>query len=308
MEENKQLTEQELFSFVEFNHDEAERTGYSEYSYWRSVFRTFSRNKFAMALVFVMLALIIFAFFANSTARFGIEDLNRADKLVSPNSTFWFGTDALGRDMWARVWYGTTVSIKIAGLVSLVCVCVGVILGCVWGYVRATDRFFTELYNIISNVPETIYLILLTYIMERGFWTIVLAMCVTGWLGMARNVRNLVFMIRDREYNLASRCLGTPLPRMIAKNLIPYLVSVVILRMALMIPNVISQEVTLSYLGLGLPSTIPSLGILLAQGRTKFIDFPHLLIFPSLIVSIIAVSFYLAGNAFSDASDPRNHV
>jgi len=308
MEENKKLTDQELFSFVEFDHDQAERTGYSEYSYWRSVLRTFSKNKFAMALVIIMLCLIVFAFFANSTARFPIDEIHRTDKLLSPDATYWFGTDTLGRDMWARSWYGTTISLKVAGVVTFVCVIVGVIVGCIWGYVRATDRFFTELYNIVANIPETIYLILLTYIMEKGFWTIVLAMCLTGWLAMARNVRNLVFMIRDREYNLASRCLGTPLPRMISKNLIPYLVSVVILRMALMIPNVISQEVTLSYLGLGLPATTPSLGKLLSEGRTKFQDFPYLLVFPSLIVSIITVSFYLAGNAFSDASDPKNHV
>ena len=308
MENNKTLNEKELFSFVEFDRTESERTGYSEYSYWKSVFRTFSKNKFAMFLVFVMVALIVFSFIANATAKHGIDELNKAYKLVTPSAEFLFGTDSLGRDMWARTWYATTVSLKVAALTTFFCTLVGVIIGCIWGYVRATDRFFTELYNIIANVPQTIYLILLTYIMEKGFWTLVFAMCVTGWLSMARNVRNLVFMIRDREYNLASRCLGTPLPRMISKNLIPYLVSVVILRVALMIPANISQEVTLSYLGLGLPGTIPSLGQLLSSGRTKFTDFPHLLIFPSLIVSIITISFYLAGNAFSDASDPRNHV
>lgn len=308
MENNKTLNEKELFSFVEFDRAESERTGYSEYSYWKSVFRTFSKNKFAMFLVFVMVALIVFSFIANATAKHGIDELNKAYKLVTPSAEFLFGTDSLGRDMWARTWYATTVSLKVAALTTFFCTLVGVIIGCIWGYVRATDRFFTELYNIIANVPQTIYLILLTYIMEKGFWTLVFAMCVTGWLSMARNVRNLVFMIRDREYNLASRCLGTPLTRMISKNLIPYLVSVVILRVALMIPANISQEVTLSYLGLGLPGTIPSLGQLLSSGRTKFTDFPHLLIFPSLIVSIITISFYLAGNAFSDASDPRNHV
>lgn len=308
MEENKTMTQEELFSFAEFNPEAAEKTGYSEYSYWRSVFRTFSKNKFAMFLVFVMIFLVIFAFIANAVAPFSVDEMDRTQKLVSPNATYWFGTDVLGRDMWARVWYGTTISLKISGLVTLVCVLVGVIVGCIWGYVRATDRFFTELYNVIANVPQTIYLILLTYILAPGFATLCIALCATGWLAMARNVRNLVFMIRDREYNLASRCLGTPLVRMISKNLIPYLVSVVILRMALMVPQVISQEVTLSYLGLGLPDTIPSLGRLLSQGRTKFQDFPYLLIFPSLIVSIITISFYLAGNAFSDASDPRNHV
>ena len=309
MDEKKvQLTDQELFSFVEFDRRKSEDTGYSDYSYWRSVLRSFAKNKFAVTLLVIMVLLVVFAFFANATARFGIEDLNRNDKLVSPNATFWFGTDSIGRDMWARTWYATTISLEIASIVTFVCVIIGIVIGCIWGYVRATDRFFTEVYNIIANIPQTVYLILLTYIMEPGMSTLIISMCTTSWLALARNVRNLVFMIRDREYNLASRCLGTPLYRMIVKNLIPYLVSVIILRMALMIPQVISLEVTLSYLGLGLPSTMPSLGALLSHGRTKFQDYPHLLIFPALIVSIITISFYLAGNAFSDASDPRNHV
>lgn len=309
MDEKKvQLTDQELFSFVEFDRRKSEDTGYSDYSYWRSVLRSFAKNKFAVTLLVIMVLLVVFAFFANATARFGIEDLNRSDKLVSPNATFWFGTDSIGRDMWARTWYATTISLEIASVVTFVCVIIGIVIGCIWGYVRATDRFFTEVYNIIANIPQTVYLILLTYIMEPGMSTLIISMCTTSWLALARNVRNLVFMIRDREYNLASRCLGTPLYRMIVKNLIPYLVSVIILRMALMIPQVISLEVTLSYLGLGLPSKMPSLGALLSQGRTKFQDYPHLLIFPALIVSIITISFYLAGNAFSDASDPRNHV
>lgn len=308
MNEVKKLTDKELFSFVEFDAADSEKTGSSDYSYWKSVVITFLKNKMAVALLIVMIVLIAFSFFAVATARFDYSQIHRTSKLLSPNSTFWFGTDLLGRDMWARTWYGTTISIKLAAVVTLVDVVVGVTIGCLWGYVRQLDRFFTEVYNVVYNIPQMIYLMLLTYILTQGFWTLVLALCSTGWLGMARNVRNLVFMIRDREYNLASRCLGTPIFRMIIKNLVPYLVSVVILRLALMIPATISMEVTLSFLGLGLPGTVPSLGQLLSQGKSKFMDFPHLLVFPTLIVSIVTISFYLVGNAFSDASDPRNHV
>jgi ABC-type dipeptide/oligopeptide/nickel transport systems, permease components len=308
MDDVKKIADDELFSFVEFNAAESEKTGSSDYSYWGSVLKTFLKNKVAVILLIVMVSLITFSFFAVATAKFPYDQLNRENMLLVPNGTYWFGTDTLGRDMWARTWYGTTISMRLAGIVTIIDVLVGVSIGCIWGYVKQTDRFFTELYNIIFNIPQMIYLMLLTYILSAGFWTLVLALCSTGWLGMSRNVRNLVFMIRDREYNLASRCLGTPLYRMVIKNLLPYLVSVVILRLALMIPAVISLEVTLSFLGLGLPGTMPSLGQLLSQGRSKFVDFPHLLVYPTLIVSIITISFYLIGNAFSDASDPRNHV
>ena len=115
-------------------------------------------------------------------------------------------------------------------------------------------------------------------------------------------------MYRDREYNLASRSLGTSIGRILVKNLLPYLISVIILRLALSIPGTISMESMLSYLGLGLDINTPSLGILLRNARTFFLDYPYLLIFPAIIVSVITVTFYLIGNAFSDASDPRNHV
>jgi len=117
-----------------------------------------------------------------------------------------------------------------------------------------------------------------------------------------------VFMYRDREYNLASRTLGTPIGRILLKNLLPYLLSVIILRLAMSIPGTISLESMLSYLGLGLDINTPSLGILLRNARAYFLDYPYLLIFPAVIVSLITITFYLVGNAFSDASDPRNHV
>ena len=114
-------------------------------------------------------------------------------------------------------------------------------------------------------------------------------------------------MYRDREYNLASRCLGTKLSRILFRNIFPYLVSVIILRMALAIPGTIAYETTLTYLGL-MDITKPSLGMLLSTARSVFPRASYTLIFPAIIVSIITITFYLVGNAFSGACDPRNHV
>ena len=135
-------------------------------------------------------------------------------------------------------------------------------------------------------------------------------MLFRSWLPMARFIRNQVVIIRDREYNLASRCLGTPTSRIIVKNILPYLVSVIMLQFALAIPAVIGAEVFLSYIGLGLPLHIPSLGNLVNQGR-QLMMIPSLryqLIYPSAILSVITISFYVMGNSFSDAADPRTHV
>ena len=142
----------------------------------------------------------------------------------------------------------------------------------------------------------------------QSFWVMCASIIFFHWMYMAKNVRNLVFIYRDREYNLASRCLGTRLSRVLTRNILPYLISVIILRVALSIPSTIGLETTLSYLGLGLDINIPSLGILLRNSRAFFLDYPYLLIFPAVIVSLVTITFYLAGNAFSDAADPRNHV
>jgi oligopeptide transport system permease protein len=187
---------------------------------------------------------------------------------------------------------------------------IGIIIGALWGYVKSLDRLITEIYNVLDNIPHTIILVLLTYIMRPSIQTLIFAMCMTGWLSMARFVRNQIVIIRDREYNLASRCLGTPTRRIITRNLLPYLVSVIMLRLALAIPSAIGSEVFLTYIGLGLPINIPSLGNLINEGRGVMMveSLRYQLIFPAIVLSLITISFYVIGNVFADAADPRNHV
>ncbi len=231
-------------------------------------------------------------------------------RILPSEHAFWFGTNNIGQDLWARVWSGTRTSLFIGFVVAFVEALVGILVGVLWGYVRKLDRLLTEVYNVIDNIPNTIILILISYIMKPSLQTLIFAMCLTGWLGMARFIRNQIVIIRDRDYNLASRCLGTSTWRIILKNLLPYLVSVITLRMALSIPGAIGSEVFITYIGLGLPVDTPSLGNLINEGR-KLITSAALryqLIFPAIVLSIVTISFYIIGNAFADAADPKNHV
>lgn len=300
----------DLFRFVEYSAEAAERTGYSDYSYWKSVFQNFLKKKSAVVMAFIFFGLVIFSFVALAIGKYDYAELLTDSALAfnAPNSEFWFGTDNLGRDYWCQVWYAAQTSIKLAIIVALGECFVGVTIGCLWGYVRVLDRPLTEVYNVINNIPTIIYMTLIALMIGQSFTIMAISLICFGWLPMARNVRNLVLMYRDREYNLASRCLGTPVWRVLVKNILPYLISIIILRLALSIPSTIALESTLSYLGLGLGIDTPSLGILLRNARNYFLDYPYLLIFPAVIVSLITVTFYLVGNAFSDAADPRNHV
>lgn len=254
----------DLFQFAEYSPDDAERIGYSNYSYWRSVFQNFFKKKSAVVMAMIFIVLVIMSFVALKIGKYDYATLRAENTLTfqSPNKEFWFGTDNLGRDYWCQVWFAAQTSIKLALIVAIGECVVGITIGCLWGYVRVLDRPLTELYNIINNVPTILYMTLIALLVGQSFFVMCVSLVAFGWLTMARNVRNLVLMYRDREYNLASRCLGTPIWRVLVKNILPYLISIIILRLALSIPSTIALESTLSYLGLGLGIETPSLGIL----------------------------------------------
>lgn len=306
-----------LFDFAEYDESKSELAGYSNYSFWRSTIQVFMKNKVAVALLILIACVVLFTlvqpYLPNQKSPTQIyinPETNLQYRNVQPNDEFWFGSNSIGQDLWARIWSGTRTSLFIGVSVGLFEAIVGITIGALWGYVRKLDAIITEIYNVWDNIPTTVVLIILTYIMKPSIPTIIFAMCMTGWLQMARFVRNLIIIIRDREYNLASRCLGTPTSRIITKNLLPYLVSVIMLRMALAIPAAIGNEVFLSYIGMGLPVDIPSLGNLINEGRVLMMD-PnqrYQLLFPAAVISVVTISFYVIGNVFADSADPRNHV
>lgn len=306
-----------LFGFALFSETQAQMSGYSNYSYWRSTIQVFSKSKTAVFFLFLVIILLAFTivqpYLPNQKSPIEINiDENTGMQLRNhkPDREYIFGTNSIGQDLWSRIWSGTRTSMFIGLLVGIWNALIGILIGALWGYVRGLDRLITEIYNILDNIPTTIVLILMAYIMRPGVGTIIFAMCITGWLSMARFVRNQIVIIRDREYNLASRCLGTSTSRIITRNLLPYLISVITLRMALSIPLAIGSEVFLTYIGLGLPMNIPSLGNLINEGRGVMMvkSLRYQLIFPAVILSIITISFYVIGNAFADAADPRNHI
>ena len=312
------LPEEELFTPAGFRAEEAEATASSNYSYWGSTLRSFLKNKFAVALLIALVAVVGFAFlqphlpgqidpnYCRVDPETGIQFRN-----VAPGvDGFVWGSNSIGQDLWARIWAGTRTSLTIAFFVAMIEAVVGITVGVLWGYVRQLDFFFTELYNICDNIPSTIILILISYVASPSVPTLILGMSLTGWIAMARFIRNQILIIRDRDYNVASRCIGTPTFRIVLRNLLPYLVSVIMLRMALTVPAAIGSEVFVTYIGLGLSVETPSLGNLINDGRQVMMQagLRYQLLYPTIILSFVTIAFYLIGNAFSDAADPKNHM
>jgi oligopeptide transport system permease protein len=219
----------ERFAFATFDVLRSERIAGPRYSYWKSVFQTFFKRRSAIFWLALLLSLTLMAFVQPLVSGYDpavTPNINNPETWhQKPSSAHWFGTDDTGNDLWDVVWSGTRMSLSIAFIAAAINIGVGIALGAVWGYSKRLDPFFLALYNVVSNVPGILRSMMLMYIFGRGFWQMIMAMTITGWLGIAFFIRTQVMIIRDREYNLASRCLGTPLKRMVTRNILPFMVS-----------------------------------------------------------------------------------
>ena len=299
-----------LFTAASFDRAESERIGVSNYSYWRSTFRTFFKSKAVIVLVVLMAAIILMSFLYPVFSPVDPTKVSTRSKNwnLRPSWEHPFGTDTLGRDIFARAWYGCRNSFLLAFCIALSDVGIGMIAGAVWGYNRKLDPFMIELYNIMTNIPSTVYLVLLAYIMNTSYLTLFISMASRGWIVEARFFRNRILSIRDAEYNIASRCLGTPMMRIATRNIIPQIISLIIMEAALCIPYSIGSEVFLGFVGVGMPVDAITLGNMVNQGRASFTLHPYQMLLPAAVLCLITVAFYLIGNRFADASDPRNHL
>ena len=323
---NVNLTDAELFSFIDRDAIESEKITAPRYSYWKSVFRVFFRKKINI----VMLILLVLVFFCSFVLPIfwpydPMENvLDAKTYFLSPaaairyfrdspnyeaNPIKWcLGTGQLGNS----IMYGILSSARTSLLLAIICAAInmtiGILVGAVWGYSKRFDVVMLVIYNIIANVPYILLISVLVYIIGSGFWPFVFALTVTGWLGIAYFFRTQVMIIRDREYSLASRCLGTPVRRVISKNILPFLTSVIVTILATELPSYISYEVFLSFIGIGLSASVPSLGRMIQQAQSAFLTYPWAFWPPVAIASIITILLYLLGQNLADASDPRTHM
>ena len=306
------MSDEEAFSFAEFNAEDAERGGYSDYSYWKSTLRAFFQNKIAVFFLFVMVAVLLFTFIQPYLPGQKDPILIHNDQWglplnnIPPSKEFWFGTNSIGQDLWARIWAGTRTSLFIGFSVALVEAVVGILVGVLWGYVRKLDFFFTELYNVLDNIPQTLLLILISYVLKPGVSTIIFALSLTGWLGMAARVRMQFYRFKGQEYILAARTLGASDWRLMFKHIFPNSLGTIITGSVLVIPGVIFSESTLSYLGIVNleSSTMTSVGTLLSNGKNYLSTDPYIIFFPALFIALLEISFNLFGNGLRDAFNP----
>lgn len=319
LNEEFNMSDEELFSRVDNSTVTSEKITAPRYSYWKSVARVFFKKRINIVLLVALALIIVFAFIYPMFANFDMyENQTVANSSnLSPsmainkfgfNIKWILGTGGSGQSIFNQLWVGSRISIGLALICAAINLTIGVILGAVWGFSKRVDVIMTEVYNTIGNIPYILMISVLVLIIGGGFFQFVLALTVTGWLSIAYFIRTQVIIIRDREYNLASRCLGTPIFRLTMKNILPFLTSIIVTIAATEIPSYISYEVFLSYIGFGMSDT--SLGKMIEAGQ-KVMETPGQEIqfwVPVIVASFITVVLYVIGQNLGDASDPRTHM
>ena len=306
------MDNENLFEFAVFDELESEHIAAPRYSYWKSVWRTFFRSKFTVAVSILMIALVVFALIQPLHSGYSptiAPNINDPDmKFLKPSAEHLFGTDNIGNEVFDAVWAGARNSIIVSFVCTGINMLVGVLVGAVWGFSKKVDKWMIEVYNVVANVPFLLMAMILSYVLGAGMRSLIITMTCTNWIFVAYFIRTQVMIIRDREYNLASKCLGTGTWTIITKNVLPYLVSVIMTYISREIPSIISYEVFLGYLGLGLGTTNASLGRMISMYTSYMQGYPYLFWIPVSVVAIISISLYIVGQKLADATDPRTHM
>ena len=232
-------------------------------------------------------------------------EVNYYKYLDAEDVYYWFGSDEFGRDLWTRLWRGTRVSLIIAFTAVMTDVVFGVVFGAIAGYYGGrVDFYMMRFCEVLNAFPNVVVCTMFIMVFGSGIFSMILALCVRGWVGTARMVRAQFLRFRGREYVMAAQTMGVPDRTLIFRHILPNSIGPIITRTMVAIPSAIFTESFLAYIGLGLAPPEPSIGTLLSAGQKVLMQYPHMTLFPAVVISILMIAFNMFGNGLRDALDP----
>ena len=262
-------------------------------------------RSFILGVVLLGMFLLI-ALFAPWIAPYSPLEQDLLSGLVSPNQEHWMGRDLLGRDVFSRVLYGTQVSLTVGVLAISVSAAIGISVGAIAGSSGGrTDEFIMRIIDVVLAFPGILLAIAIMAVLGPGLGNVILALCLTGWVGFARLTRAQFLSLRERDFVLAAVASGATQTRVVFHHLLPNASAPLLIEATFGMASVIVAEAGLSFLGLGVQPPAPSWGVMLNEGRAFLLTSPYLTAFPGLCLMLLVLAINLVGDGLRDMLDPK---
>ena len=235
------------------------------------------------------------------------QDGNRIEQGVTKwNHTYLLGTDQLGRDILTRLMYGTRISLLVAFIAAIVNMVIGILYGGISGYLGGrTDAVMMRIVDIISTIPLTLYVILIKMCLDDGLLSIIIALSSVYWVDMARVVRGEMLSLKNQEFVMAARTIGSSTRTILMKHLIPNAMGPILVTVTMLIPSAIFMEAFMSFIGIGISPPMASLGTMCNDATETLRTNPYQLFLPALVICVIMFAFNFVGDGLRDALDPK---
>ena len=272
------------------------------------IVRRLFRNRSAVMGMIIFLCIIVIALSADVLFDYETQVIKQdiMNRLQGPSSEHWFGTDEMGRDIFARTLYGAKYSLKIGFSASIVSLAIGLVIGAVAGYYGGwIDMIIMRIMDVLLAIPGTLLAIAIVAALGSSVNNLIIAMSISGIPGFARIVRSSVLTVKDNEYVEAARAIGATDKTIIFGHVLPNGMAPLIVQATLRVANVILSTAGLSFLGLGVPAPHPEWGALLTNARSYIRDYSYMCLFPGLAIMITILSLNLFGDGLRDALDPK---
>ena len=274
----------------------------SSKTFLKDAWDRFKKNKLALFGLIFLSVLIIGAILVPMLSPFDYESQDILNRNALPSLAHPFGTDKLGRDIFVRVMYGARISLAVGFSTAAINLVIGIVYGGISGYVGGkVDMVMMRIIDVIYAVPTLLYIVLILMIFGNSIYSMMLAICLTSWIGMARQVRTQVMSLKEMEFALAARVIGASDWRILIKHLIINALGPIIVTLTMMVPSAIFTEAFLSFVGIGIDPTIPSWGKLANDCRALIFSYPIQIIWPVSAICLTTLSLNFVGDGIGEA-------
>ena len=296
----------EMFEKLDDSKKNSEKISYESKTYLPDAWNRFKSNKLALVglcfLAIMALACILIPMFSQYT----YDGQDMANTFAKPSAEHFLGTDRFGRDVLVRIMYGGRISLAVGFSAASISLLVGVTYGAIAGYFGGKiDMVMMRIVDALYSIPDMLYLIMITVVLGSNFQSIIIGICISSWMGMARQVRAQVMTLKEQEFSLAAFVLGASKPRILLKHLIINSMGPIIVSFSMLVPSSIFYEATLGFLGIGLSAPQASWGTLANDARAMISSQPLQVVWPVLAICLTMLALNFIGDGLGDALDPK---